>query len=179
MNRLDAERAAEAEAAARPRPVWDWRSLFRPRSLAFAAATLVIALAVPRVSQIAGLGPGLPHGGSAHMEHTSLQTMRVEWIPCGPRGGTLFARLRAKPLPGGRVNTLFCEVKAPGVKGIAAQTTISSDKETDIKVPLDSLPEHSELSVTLIPTEGDETQEQTTLEVPVTSEPDGNLSPAP
>jgi len=175
MHRLDAERAAAEDAAARKRAVWDWRALFRPRALAYAAIALVVVLTGAGVAQQAGLNPfaGLLHRSRpAVAAPVTLQTASAEWKPDASGSGTVIVHLQARPMPDGRVNTLFCQVKLSGYKGVAAQGLISSEKPTDLSLPMSALPENAHLSVALFPPEGDESQALTTQRVEIAS-PDG------
>jgi hypothetical protein len=172
MHRLDAERAVAEEAASRKRALWDWRALFRPRALAYAAVALVVVLTGAGVAQQAGLNP---FAGLLHRNQTivaapiTLQTARAEWKPDASGSGALIVRLQAPPMPDGRINSLFCQVKVSGYKGVAAQSLISSDKPTDLTIALSEPPENAHLSVTLFPPDGDASQALTTQQVDIAS----------
>src|SRR6478736_4525222 len=59
MSRLAEEQAQAEVTAVRPAAGWDWRALFRPRTLAFAATILILLMASAEVvqTQRAALGP--------------------------------------------------------------------------------------------------------------------------
>lgn len=172
MERLDAERAKEIESPRRA--VWDWRSLFRPRTLAFAATAVIVLLAGTEVfqAQRAELGPlgailRILHPPASPRPASGLQAQSAEWIP-GAQGGVLVLRLHATPAPDGSVNTSSYRVT---VSGHTAMVTSGSAEGKDliVSVPLDSAPAGKTVSITVTPT--DRPQEPQSYSVP--------LSPAP
>src|SRR5207249_2865447 len=83
MSRLTEEQGEAEAAAKRPAVGWDWRGLFRPRALAFAATILVLLMAGAEVvqTQRAALGPLGWVVSLFRPAPAPLQTARAEWVP--------------------------------------------------------------------------------------------------
>jgi predicted anti-sigma-YlaC factor YlaD len=101
MHRLNAELSSQEEAAERRRAVWDWRALFRPRAMAFAATLLIVVFAGAGLvhTQSAGLWPFslfANHTAPTHPAPPSLRKPDVEWMPNAATGvgGTLTIHLQ-------------------------------------------------------------------------------------
>lgn len=163
LHRLDAARAEAEDAAARKRAVWDWRTLFRPRALAYGAAAVVLMLAgVEAVqTQRASLGPvgwviqrfvrPAEIGNPAPLPTVALQATRTEWTPGTEGGGTLVVHLRpVNPVAAGVAFTYRAQLA--GYREAVAQGTLEAEGETAVTLALPEMPkgEALQLSVRLI-----------------------------
>ena len=150
MDRIATEAAKEQEAAlASKSQGWDWRSLFRARSLAFGAAALVLLLGAFSVTQAT-------HGGmfdisgwfakSAPAAPLTLQTATTAW-KADENGGILTVTLRANPLPDNGVNKLNFTIKQGDTTLPKSAGVVASDRDTTVNIPLTTAP--VALSITL------------------------------
>jgi hypothetical protein len=157
MSRIIAAENAREEAEAARRTTFDWRKMFQPRTLAYAASLLAVLLAGMgglHVSK-AALDPigSLLHLFRSTPPHTvELSTSRAEWSPNGQGTGALIVYLKAQPEPDGKTSTLKCVVNLPAdilTAGTKTDVIVTSDSETSISIPVKTLPAQSSISVTL------------------------------
>ncbi len=152
--------AIDAAEAAEARTRFNWGTIFKPRTLAYAASIAALMLA--------GLG-GLhatkaaldPIGSLIHMfkpapvpSVVQLSTARAEWIPNEQGEGTLVVYLKAQPEVGGKPTSLNCVVNVPGellMSNANTTTVANSESEASIRIPMKELPAQSSISVTLSP----------------------------
>ena len=170
MNRVNA--AVDAAEAAEARKRLDWRAIFKPRTLAYAASIVALLLA--------GLG-GLhaskaaldPIGSLIHLFEPApaptvmqLSTSRAEWIPNEQGEGTLVVYLKAQTEVDGKPASLKCVVNVPGelltAGGVNTTTIANSESEASMRIPMKSIPAQTAISVTLSPvTDGAESRSKT------------------
>jgi hypothetical protein len=177
MGRLAEEQAQAVTEAARPAVHWDWRALFRPRALAFAATILILLMAGAEVvqTQRAALGPLGWMMNLFRPAPSALQTARAEWVPDPVTGGgRITVYLKAKPVsvvaPTRYSYRLYLEtqrkepvasVEAPRREGEVSsetETTITwhsemppSDPSTALKIELSPADEPNELNPPSLP----------------------------
>lgn len=170
MRRLEVERAP-ADGVATPRQkTWDWRALFRPRQLAFAATALIFLLAGAEViqTQRAELGPIGWILQSLHVTHaaranTTFQPEGAQWQP-GMAGGALVIRLRTPE--NADTNGLTYKVNVDG-NATTLHAAERSDQEVLLTLPLSASPTAKSITVTIPAANGD-TDAQTVV-VPIRS----------
>ncbi|HZT41746.1 MAG TPA: zf-HC2 domain-containing protein [Chthonomonadaceae bacterium] len=168
MRRLEVERAP---VVAMPRPqTWDWRALFRPRQLAYAATVLIFLLAGAEViqSRRAELGPISWILQSLHATHAvranaTFQSEGAQWQP-GMAGGALVIRLRTPE--NADTSGLTYKVNVDG-NTTALHAAERSDQEVLLTLPLSAPPTAKSITVTIPAANGD-TDAQTVV-VPVQS----------
>lgn len=169
MHRLDTEIAQAEEATSRKRALWDWRALFRPRSMALAVTSLALVLICADVvqTQRAELGPLhwiMSIFRPVHVPSGTLQVSRAEWMPNALSGGTLVVHLRAAA--GDRYSY---RLTVPTQPETAQQGSLTSE-ETTIMVPMTDAP--ATISVKLVPIKSDETvleDKEFLVNIPVTT----------
>lgn len=173
MARLEMEQEKEAEAALRSRSVWDWRSLFRTRALATGAACLVLLLMGVEVvqTQRSELGPFswvINAFRPTPRPVLALQKATAEWLPYKENGGELVLHLRAQFSANGGVNTLAYRLTLNGYKGVIPAGEVSSMRETEVRLKLDTAPDPAALSIEISPlSEGTDTR-SVTKAIPIT-----------
>lgn len=142
MDALDAHLQAEQQTA-KPRGLgaaWNLRDLFRPRTLAYAATALVLALSSVELvqSQRAALGPlGMaacilhlqPNASDNAATLPAITATHAEWLADASGGGTLVLALKADPDKASALEALTYHVQlasdngtpeansAPGIQG--------------------------------------------------------------
>nr|AIA15055.1 Putative zinc-finger [uncultured bacterium] len=165
MSRIDAAAASVEEEAAAKRALWDWRSLFKPRSLAYAAAAVTLLFASVEVvqTQRASLGPisSLIHIlRPAPAASTGLETLRADWTAGTEGSGTVALHMKAES----DAATYRAQVIGYSAK---AEGTLETNKDTVISIPLGTAPTTDTLKVSVLVTLPDGTTNQRTLSVPV------------
>jgi hypothetical protein len=146
MSRLDAERAAVEETAARKRAFWDWKAWFRTPALAYGVALLVILIVGTGGAQMAGLNPiGSIIRVLFPASASSLPTATAEWKPGVGAAGTLVVRLQASPT----FEKLSYQLRLEGLTPAQSQGQISGAQPTALELPLSKLPEGGTLTLTL------------------------------
>lgn len=177
MSRIAAE-TTRAEATRR-NLVWDWRALFRPRTLAYAAA-LVVLLFLGMEGLHATRASLDPLGSMLHMLQPApapvmeLHTAHAEWSPNIEGGGVLTVHLQAQPGQDGQSSTLACTINLPGgvlAPNVKTEAAVSSDKETILYIPTTGKPNVGNITVTLS-SEGHKATVPLTLMVPL-NDPEG------
>jgi hypothetical protein len=174
MSRIDAARAEAEDAAARKRALWDWRALFRPRTLAFGAAAAILLLACVEVVQQArpaALGPlGVITGWLQHVPTVKLRVTDSTWTPqaTGPVGsGTLTVRLHAEGVSaaGGNLNY---RAQLEGVRNSLAVGMLTADGDTSLKFSLSETPASDglHLSIQLMAPDGRAVESNSQLVLP-------------
>ncbi|HLK56114.1 MAG TPA: zf-HC2 domain-containing protein [Chthonomonadaceae bacterium] len=162
MSRIAADTAqAEAETA-RKRALWDWRNWFQVRSLAYAAASVILLLVLM---------------GGLHAVHASfdpigpllklfsrpapvleLQTGYYDWVPDAQGHGALEIHLQARPKADGSLNILHYHVNlagAPRGSASALDAAVTSEKESTLRVPLNAPPTGDPLTIKINAAEGE------------------------
>ena len=141
---------------------FDWRSLFRPRSLALAASAVAVIVfmgAGSRVTQMADLDPlgGLLHrSGNATAGVVpaagipALSSARAEWVPGTSGGGVLNIHLRARSQDGAATGYSF-QLLLNGRQLDGGRGIVTSDQTVSLEIPVDAPPANGALSVTLAP----------------------------
>ena len=171
MHRIAMEQDKVTEAAQRRSSVWNWRSLFLPRSPVFAAAALM-ALALLGMGglhiQHASLDPlgallrlMIRHNGSTGAI-PALQTARAEWHPNGQGGGTLTIYAQARPGTPVSVKALNYREGDRTLVSNQNDLPVSVDHETTIAILMEARPA-TDLTLNLSAPES-----QITATVPVT-----------
>ena len=150
--------AQEAEAAAQPKG-FDWRVLFRPRTLgiaAAAAALIMVAFASIMPAQVASLIPFVRQQYATPLE---MQTQRAVWTKTDA-GGDLDLTLRAAPLvtTGTKPNLLRVRIMQNGQE--VKQAIVTSDSDTHLKI---ALPSADALSITLSDAANDSAKNSTSI----------------
>ncbi len=137
---LMARVGAEAQDRAAHRISWDWRAIFRPRSLAYAATALVVVLAGFEVvqSERASLGPlgmitSLLRPGA---EGPALQVKRAEWQPAGGVG-QLVLHIQPKISISGAIHFTLQRDEALAAVEARQDNILAADRETEIVAPMD------------------------------------------
>lgn len=163
MGRIAVEEAQAEEQSAARRALWDWRALFRPRSLAYGAAALVLLLTLTQV--VPGVRAVLdPIGWVVQLFRPAspppAPAVQADWSPAPQgrlsTGGTLTVRLQpAKETPN---SGLKYTLSVPG-EATARTGFLSATRETVEAFTLTNAP----ASVTL--TFGEDT---TPKNIPVT-----------
>ena len=164
MDRIAVEAAKEQEAKQAAKSAgFDWRSLFRARSLAMGMAAIVLLLgSVEAVqTQRGSLGPigaiaqsvmslfakPAPPASPAPL---SLQKAETAWTPENENGGgSLKVTLRANSLADGGRNELSFTVLQAGNPAPLASGIVTSTADKTAAIALPNLPAPDSLSVTL------------------------------
>jgi hypothetical protein len=174
MSRIEAARAEAEDAAARKRAFWDWRALFRPRTLAFGAAAAILLLACVEVVQQtrpAALGPlGVIIRWLQPAPTVKLRVTDANWTPqaAGPVGsGALTVRLRAEGV-GAAGGVLNYRAQLEGVQGGIAVGQLAADGETILRLPLSATPagDGLRLSIRLMTPDGRSVESNSQLVLP-------------
>jgi len=158
MSRIAAETNQIEEAAALRSAAWNWRALFRPRALAYAAS--IVALLFLGMEGLHATRASLdPMGSILSMLRPApaapaleLHTAHAEWSPSAQGGGTLTVHLQAEPGQDGHSTTIACTINAPNgilVPGVKVEAVVSSDKETTLYIPTTGTPGADSLTVSL------------------------------
>jgi hypothetical protein len=176
MSRL-AEAQVQAEVA-RPSAGWDWRTLFRPRALAFAATILILLMASAEVvqTQRAALGPLGWVMNLFRPAPNLLQTARAEWIPDPMTGGgVLTVYLKAKPIsviaPTRYSYSLSLDTQHTetfvGDAVSKHEGEISSEKETTVTWRSDVPPRNTSSALTISLSPADEPMDPNPQTIPI------------
>jgi hypothetical protein len=164
MQRINAELASQEEAADRRRAIWDWRTLFRPRAMAFAATLLIVVFAGAGLmrTQSAGMWPFsmfANHSAPKPPSLPALHTPDVEWIPntASGVGGTLVVHLQlgsAATVLAPIQYTVSLENAEPTaekmVSGVFAHTNTAT-----VELPLPAQPDDKDTLVVTVKSEKD------------------------
>jgi len=134
MGRVDTLRAEEEEAAARKRAMRDWRSLFRPRTLAFGAAAAVLLLACfemtqQRQNRAAEIGV-LPTIEQHLPAVVRVQQVGSVWTARPDGSGTLLVRMRSEGVP--RAGEVLYRVSVDGYPDSLAEGALTPNGETPV-----------------------------------------------
>lgn len=94
-----------------PRKAWNWRRIFQPTVLAYAATAIILLTSVELVQiQRASLGPiGLI--ASLIARSPVVDDTAANWAPSGVAGGVLRVRFKVRPLANGAANRLHYRLK--------------------------------------------------------------------
>jgi len=163
MSRINAAIDSAEEAEARRRAAWDWRSLFKPRTLAYAASVLVVLLAGMgglhyNKASLDPLGSLIRLFKPAPGHILELTSSHAEWAPNSQGTGSLIVYLKAQGTADNKVNKLKCTINLPSgtiPPGTKAEMVISSESVNTIAIPMRSKPSASEVFVTLRSVDGD------------------------
>jgi hypothetical protein len=179
MDRIAEEQAQTKRAARLPMRLPSLRGLLQPRSLAYAAVTLVLLLSAELVQvQRAALGP---LGLVLSVVHPVplLKMQKVGWMPNGQGGGTLNVRLQAHAQANGAISRLLFKVQldrkdgaiSAEAKPVYVEGELSSEQPTVLNIPLTYTPSDAAevLHVTLTSVEG--AGEDKTIAIPLSPVP--------
>lgn len=157
MSRLEVVLREEEEQAARSRAVWDWRALFRPRQMAFAATALVLLLGGAELvqTQRAELGPV---GAIVQWLHPApvaplaLKTAQADWVTQSDGTTALVVHLRpASTLDASAAQVGFklqaTSAQPGGTTVTLAEGTLNAGEDKAISIPADVAP--AERNITL------------------------------
>ena len=182
MNKLAAELAQTELEAVRSAERVDWRSLFRPRTLAFAATVLILLMTGAEVMQTqrAALGPLDWMVSLFRPAPAALQTARAEWTPDpATGGGTISIHLKASPLSVVAPTRFSYRLHLDTRSGTTPEGSAAKDHEGEVSsaaetmvtwqsnVPPAASP--SALKVSLSPADDASDQRQQTLTIPITT----------
>ncbi len=184
MRRIDKQiMESEVKADVRSKS-FDWRSLFRPRSLAYAAGVLVIVLGGSGVMNTTRAGFGLwPWNNRASIVDIELKKSSSAQIMFDTKGGAnLIVHMQAATLPNNKSVELHYSLNIKGSTTILLQGSVTSESEIMLPVHLYDVSDKTftlEANLSYKDPEGHETKHKQT--VPVISVPfnsnSGNTNP--
>ena len=170
MDRLAMEAAKEQEAKESAKSAgFDWKSLFRARSLAFGAAALILLLGSLEAvqTQRSAMGPfgwvaGL-FAKPAPAAPISIKNAQAIWVADGENGGSLNITLRVS----GSANLLNYTVTQAGNSASLASGNVAPDRDKIIKIQMPALPAPDSLSIKITDSDSTRSAAQTlTLPAP-------------
>lgn len=144
MSSIDKQIVADESIADIRSRSFDWRSLFRPRSLAYAAAVLVLLMGgagVMKTTQ-AGLGFHIAWFNPTPALNIELEKSSQAQIMFDTIGGArMIVHMQAAKLPNSRSMVLHYTLNIKGSSTILQQGTVTSDKEIVLPVQLAEVPD--------------------------------------
>ena len=171
MSRIDKQIVEETDKAVVRSRSYDWRSLFRPRSLAYAAALLIVVLGGAGVATKAGLGflwPNTPVALNIELKKSSSAQIMFDT----KGGANMIVHMQAATLPNNKPVELHYSLNIKGSTTILQQGSVTSDNEIVLPVHLTDVPDKAftlEANLSYKDQEGHETKHTQT--VPVISAP--------
>src|ERR1041385_3726472 len=155
MSRIAAETEQAEAVVAQKRALWDWRAWFQPRQLAYASAFVVLLLVLMGGlhafhASFDPIGPLLKLLSGREAPVLDLQKAYYDWVPNAQGSGAVEIHLQAKPKADGSLNTLHYHLLLPGTmngKPDDLDATVTSDKESLIRVPLNAPPTGEAFSI--------------------------------
>ena len=154
MDRIATEAAKEQEAKQALKSAgFDWRSLFRARSLAAGLAIVVLLIGALSVTQTqqGSLNPFaiFSRGGAKPTPLTplALQTANAAWVP---GTGSLTVTLRPAPSGSSAVSAINYEIRQAGSAAPLKSGILFSQRDTTLTIPMAAQPAPDSLSVKLI-----------------------------
>lgn len=156
MSRIDAAQAEAEAAVAQKRAMWDWRALFRPRSLAFGAMALILMLACVEAVQTerAEIGPigylvRLLHPAPAPTVHLAAPRADLFLKDDGSAEAVdLVLRVDRVPAADAAVGGVDCRATIEGSADVF-QARVSADRITILRLPFTR--DDARVTVTLSP----------------------------
>ncbi len=177
MSRLDKQMAEDENTANARSTKFDWKSLFRTRSLAFAAVVLIIMLSGAGVMRTTHAGLGFPSLFSNHNNDIDLELKKSTQahIMFNTTGGAkMEVHMQAVPLAHNVPVNMHYSLNIKGSNTIIDQGIVSSDKEIVVPIQLTQVPERTfTLEATLSYSDAENHTSTHKVIIPVISAPFG------